>query len=52
MPVAAHAIASDRGATVTTSTPTIWVVLGYPFEAGSMIAALCACAAVRFYVVQ
>lgn len=32
--------------------PTIWIVLGYPFEAGSMIAALCACVAVRFWAVQ
>lgn len=32
--------------------PTVWHLLGYPFEAGSMIAALCACLAVRFYVIQ
>lgn len=32
--------------------PVIWHLLGYPFEAASMIAALGACMAVRFYVVQ
>lgn len=32
--------------------PVVWHLLGYPFEAGSMIAAICACLAVRFYVVQ
>lgn len=52
VPVAAAAIARDKGATVATSEPVVWHALGYPFEAGSMIAALCACAAVRFYVVQ
>ena len=52
LPVAAQAVMNDKGATVNASTPTIWHVLGYAFEAGSMIAALCACAAVRFYVVQ
>lgn len=51
-PVAAQAIAADTGETVTTSQPTIWHLFGYPFEAGSMIAALCACVAVRFWVVQ
>ena len=52
MPVAAAAVAADKGATVATSEPVVWHVLGYPFEAGSMIAAICACIAVRFYVVQ
>ena len=51
-PVAVQAIASDTGATVVTSQPTIWHLLGYSFEAGSMIAALCACLAVRWWVVQ
>lgn len=48
----ARVAAMDKGATVQASVPTIWHFLGYPFEAGSMIAALCACVAVRFYVVQ
>lgn len=52
LPVAAAAVAADKGATVATSEPVVWHVLGYPFEAGSMIAAICACIAVRFYVVQ
>ena len=52
IPVAAAAVARDTGATVATSSPVIWHFAGYPFEAGSMIAALCACIAVRFYVVQ
>ncbi|MBB4154196.1 hypothetical protein GGQ80_002106 [Sphingomonas jinjuensis] len=52
LPVAAAAIVRDKGATVASSVPVVWHALGYPFEAGSMIAALCACAAVRFYVVQ
>lgn len=51
LPVAA-AVAADKGATVATASPVIWHALGYPFEAGSMIAGLCACFAVRFYVVQ
>ncbi len=50
LPVAAAALASDKGATVATSQPLIWNFVGYPFEAGSMIAGLCACLAVRFYV--
>lgn len=52
IPVAAAAIASDKGATTATSVPLIWHFAGYPFEAGSMIAAICACIAVRFYVAQ
>ncbi len=52
IPVAAAAIASDKGATTATSVPLIWHFAGYPFEAGSMIAAICACLAVRFYVAQ
>jgi hypothetical protein len=51
LPVAA-AVATDRGATTATSQPVIWHFVGYAFEAGSMIAALCACLAVRFYVQQ
>lgn len=50
IPVAGAALAADKGETVATSVPTVWHALGYPFEAGSMIAALCACVAVRFYV--
>ncbi|MGN7160863.1 hypothetical protein [Sphingomonas sp. SAFR-052] len=50
-PVAA-AMGQDKGATVAVSVPTVWHFLGYPFEAGSMIAGVCACLAVRFYVVQ
>ncbi|WP_238941034.1 hypothetical protein [Sphingomonas beigongshangi] len=50
LPVAAAAIAGDKGATVATSQPLIWNFVGYPFEAGSMIAGICACLAVRFYV--
>lgn len=50
LPLAARAVAGDRGATMSTSEPVIWHFLGYPFEAGSMIAALFACFAVRFYV--
>lgn len=34
----------------TPHAPVVWDMLGYQFEAGSMIAALCACLAVRFYV--
>ena len=49
LPVAAAAVAKT-GATVTTSTPTIWFFLGYPFEAAGMIAALFACASARFWI--
>jgi hypothetical protein len=52
LPVAAAAIAKDKAVTVTESVPQIWFFLGYPFEAGSMIAGICACLAVRFYVSQ
>ncbi|WP_261268665.1 hypothetical protein [Sphingomonas sp. LC-1] len=52
IPVAAAAVMRDTGATVATSSPIIWHFAGYPFELGSMIAAICACLAVRFYVVQ
>ncbi|MEG8045734.1 hypothetical protein QP175_05615 [Sphingomonas aerolata] len=52
LPVAAAAIVKDKAAIVTESTPQIWHFLGYPFEAGSMIAGICACLAVRFYVSQ
>lgn len=50
LPLAATAIARDKGATVATSQPVVWDFFGYPFEAGSMIAGVCACLAVRFYV--
>jgi len=50
LPVAAAAVASDRSAAVVATAPVVWSLLGYQFEAGSMIAALCACLAVRFYV--
>lgn len=49
-PVSAAAAIIKKGDAVT--GPVVWHLLGYPFEAGSMIAALCACVAVRFYVVQ
>lgn len=53
LPVAASAVAADKAATIESSGgPLIRHFMGYPFEAGSMIAALCACLAVRFYVVQ
>ena len=48
---AAAAAAGDRGAALAgAGPPVVWSVLGLSFEAGSMIAALCACLAVRFYV--
>lgn len=50
VPIAATAVTTRQQP--EPPSPTIWHLLGYPFEAGSMIAALCACAAVRFYVVQ
>jgi hypothetical protein len=50
LPVAVAAATDNKGAMVT--APTIWIVLGYPFEAGSMIAALTACVAVRFWATQ
>lgn len=52
LPVMAATVVHEKGATLATSVPVVWHALGYPFEAGSMIAALCACLAVRFYVVQ
>jgi hypothetical protein len=42
--------ATTQGATIATSQPVIWHLLGYPFEAGSMIAGLCACVAARVYI--
>lgn len=50
LPVAAAAVAADRGSALVATAPVVWSVLGNQFEAGSMIAALCACLAVRFYV--
>ncbi|MES3152937.1 hypothetical protein [Sphingomonas faeni] len=35
---------------MTTSTPTIWFFLGYPFEAAGMIAALFGCVSARFWI--
>ncbi len=52
IPVAASALAADKSATVNPAGPSIWYFFGYPFEAGSMIAAICACIAVRLYVAQ
>lgn len=52
VPVAATAIAADKGATIATSVPLLWHPLGYTVEAGSLIAGLCACGAVRFYAAQ
>ena len=52
IPVAAAALAADKSATVNPTGPSIWYFVGYPFEAGSMIAAICACIAVRLYVAQ
>lgn len=45
----ATAVAADTGATI--SKPVVWHILGYSFEAGTMIAALIACFAVRWYIV-
>lgn len=45
-------MAQAASGAATPSAPVVWHVLGYPFEAGSMIAAVCACIAVRFYVSQ
>lgn len=50
LPVAAQAIAADKGATLATSVPVVWHFLGYPFEAGSMIAAVFACACARYWI--
>ena len=44
--------AAGIGGATNVNNPVVWHVLGYYFEAGSMIAAICACVAVRFYVVQ
>lgn len=52
LPVAAAAIAADTGATIETSTPMLVHPLGYTVELGSLIAGLCACFAVRWYVAQ
>lgn len=49
LPVAAAAVAS-KGATLATSQPVVWHFLGYPFEAASMIAAVFACSAARFWI--
>jgi hypothetical protein len=50
VPVIIHAAASAQGATIANAEPVVWHLLGYAFEAGSMIAALCACVAARVYV--
>ncbi|EZP57267.1 putative membrane protein [Sphingomonas sp. RIT328] len=52
LPVAAAALAADKSAVLSPAGPSIWYFFGYPFEAGSMIAAICACIAVRLYVAQ
>lgn len=52
IPLAAAALAADKSPTINPSGPSIWYFVGYPFEAGSMIAAICACIAVRLYVAQ
>lgn len=49
VPVAAAALVK-KGATVGASQPAIWHALGYPFEAGAMIAALFACGAARWWI--
>ena len=51
IPLAA-AVAADKSATINPAGPSILYFVGYPFEAGSMIAAICACIAVRLYVAQ
>lgn len=51
-PVTAAALAADKTAMRNPAGPSIWYFFGYPFEAGSMIAAICACLAVRLYVAQ
>jgi len=52
LPVAAAALAADKTVMLNPAGPSIWYFFGYLFEAGSMIAATCACIAVRFYVAQ
>lgn len=52
LPVAAAALAADKTVMLNLAEPSIWYFFGYLFEAGSMIAATCACIAVRFYVAQ
>jgi hypothetical protein len=52
LPLAAAALANDQSAKLNPAGPSIWYFVGYPFEAGSMIAAICACIAVRLYVAQ
>lgn len=51
-PVTAAALAADKTAMRNPAGPSIWYFFGYPFEAGSMIAAIRACLAVRLYVAQ
>ena len=48
-PVAAAALV-EKGATVGASQPAIWHILGYPFEAGAMLAALFGCGAARYWI--
>lgn len=52
IPLAAAALAKGGDGTVRPDGPTVWHFLGNPFEAGSMIAGICACIAVRLYVSQ
>lgn len=44
-PVAVEALGTNKGAMV--AQPVIWSLVGYPFEAGGMIAALFGCAVAR-----
>lgn len=43
------AFLAAASAEAATQTPTIWYLLGYPFEAAGMIAALFGCACARFW---
>lgn len=49
VPVAAAALVK-KGAMVGASQPAVWHVLGYPFEAGAMIAAIFGCGAARYWI--
>lgn len=49
VPVAAAALV-NKGAMVGASQPAVWHLLGYPFEAGAMIAAIFGCGAARYWI--
>ena len=49
LPVAATAL-TVKGATIATSVPIVWHLLGYPFEAAGMFATLFGCFAARFWI--